>query len=237
MKQFLVITCIACTIISAVTCDSYVADIHTQQNLRQGMIAYWPITGTNYMTQPELSGNGYALVLQASDALNIGTGKYSTALNFHNCSMRGLCQPGSTIVFPESDGVTAAMWIRSDSTTGGMNKYLISCGSPGYYLILNDNVLTFYGPAAGSSSPSYTITQNTWYYVAGIYDRNTIGLYVNGMLIGTNAVASPISVQASTFIWIMSSAGGWTGMLDEIRVYNRVLNADEINELMAIGRD
>jgi Concanavalin A-like lectin/glucanases superfamily/Cadherin-like beta sandwich domain len=80
-------------------------------------------------------------------------------------------------------------------------------------------------------------TLNTWTHLAGTYDGTDIRLYVNGTLRSTTRhPASPTRQQS----WPGTSTIGlsndvlniyWAGALDDLRVYNRVLSAAEIQDL------
>ena len=71
---------------------------------------------------------------------------------------------------------------------------------------------------------------NAWTHVAATYDGTTIRLYVNGAQAATKAQTG--ALLTSTQPLRFGGDGPWgewfQGSLDEIRVYNRALNATEI---------
>ncbi|MCK5617498.1 LamG domain-containing protein, partial [Candidatus Pacearchaeota archaeon] len=69
---------------------------------------------------------------------------------------------------------------------------------------------------------------DTWYHVVATWDGTDGKLYMDGVLIGTDA-APPMVVTDNT-IYIGDSAyhTKWTGNIDYAKVYNRVLTEDEI---------
>ncbi|KAB7788963.1 glycoside hydrolase domain-containing protein [Bifidobacterium leontopitheci] len=81
----------------------------------------------------------------------------------------------------------------------------------------NGDVLTF----------KYDFQPNTWYYVTWTQDKSAgLTMYVNGTKVGTtnnwtttHAVTAPIDVIGGT---------GFTGLIDEVKVYDRVLTAAEV---------
>jgi chitodextrinase len=97
----------------------------------------------------------------------------------------------------------------------------------------------------GVSSNSTSITQrysqtvralNTWYFVTGVYNAaaRTLDIYVNGVLdngtlIGT-VPASQFNSSVNVNIGRRSGGSGYyfSGIIDEIRIYNRALSAAEI---------
>jgi hypothetical protein len=85
----------------------------------------------------------------------------------------------------------------------------------------------------GSGPPSLPAGQ--WSYVTGTYDGSVLRLYVGGVLRATRNTTGTVTPSAGALsiggntVW-----GEWfNGALDEIRIYNRTLNATEI----AIDRD
>ena len=85
-----------------------------------------------------------------------------------------------------------------------------------------------------------TFNFNTWQHIVLTVQNNTITFYKNGVNMGTNsngnqftlpminqAVGLTIGNNGST-----TGTGEWmNGKLDEIRIYNRVLNTEEVNYL------
>ena len=76
-----------------------------------------------------------------------------------------------------------------------------------------------------------------WTHVATTLSGNTLKLYVNGVLVGTNAsVTYRASSLGNTANHYIGKSNGTTdpmfkGAVDEFRIYNRALNASEIAEL------
>ncbi|WP_306641037.1 LamG-like jellyroll fold domain-containing protein [Sanyastnella coralliicola] len=75
---------------------------------------------------------------------------------------------------------------------------------------------------------------NEWYHIAGVRDDNELRLYVNGVLVGT----TPASRNLPTLPLLLGRRYGdvpqWghNGDLDEVRLWDRALNEDEINARM-----
>ena len=236
MKKILIITITVLPLFSAFSCDDQVNDIYLQQKLGKGVVAYWPIIGSSYTTQEDYSGNGYDLIIQSGTASNIVTGKFSTALNFNNSTMRGSCNPGGTILFPVSDAVSVSAWVLFNSSSGTDYDRLVE--NNGSYLVMYGSQIFFASPNFTVQSPPFDMIPGQWYHIVGVYNRKTVRLYVNGELSGSNDSSVSGQVPASTFYWVKTNnTGDWSGMLDEIRIYNRELSDDEIRELVTVGRD
>jgi hypothetical protein len=66
--------------------------------------------------------------------------------------------------------------------------------------------------------------------VATTYDGAMMRLYVNGVEVASrpqtgtiSTTSDPLTIGGNTF-----SGQNWTGLMDEVRIYNRALNASEI---------
>ncbi|MFE9689123.1 LamG-like jellyroll fold domain-containing protein [Micromonospora sp. NPDC005806] len=90
-----------------------------------------------------------------------------------------------------------------------------------------------YTRAVGTSAPA----ANTWTHLAGVYDApaQQIRLYVNGVLEATTAFTTPWSSTGGLQLGrsLVHSTFGeyWTGDIDAVRVYNRVLLAGELQQV------
>ena len=71
---------------------------------------------------------------------------------------------------------------------------------------------------------------NTWTHLAATYDGATLRLYRNGTQVATRAVSGAITTSDSplriggNLVW----GEYFDGLIDEVRIYNRVLTATEI---------
>ena len=77
---------------------------------------------------------------------------------------------------------------------------------------------------------------NAWTHLAATYDGAVLRLYVNGALAGSIAVSG--AMAASTGVLRIGGNGVWgewfAGLIDEVRVYNRVLTASEVQQDMQL---
>ena len=70
-----------------------------------------------------------------------------------------------------------------------------------------------------------------WHHVAGVFDGNNIMLYIDAALDGIVEESSPIGTNNfNVLIGDNPEATGryWDGLIDELKVYNRALSADEV---------
>ncbi len=83
-----------------------------------------------------------------------------------------------------------------------------------------------YGEALGNS----VVPVNQWSHLALTYDNASLRLYVNGILVASKAKSGTITTTASPLRIGGNNVWGefFNGLIDEVRIYNRVLAAAEI---------
>ncbi len=92
------------------------------------------------------------------------------------------------------------------------------------------------GPASTINLSSFQPQPESWYNFIAVFHKGVTQIYVNGTLVSTK---TGTVTKANLCPAAQMVIGGWwqndpisiNGKLDEIRLYNRVLNADEISEL------
>ena len=75
---------------------------------------------------------------------------------------------------------------------------------------------------------------NKWDHIVGVYAENNVCLYVNGILNGVCDTSATMTNSAAT-LNIGKRAGAssnyFTGNIDDVRIYNRALSAQEVSNL------
>jgi len=89
-----------------------------------------------------------------------------------------------------------------------------------------------------------TLVEGTWYHIAGTYDGQEMILYVDGEPVGTTQTSGKINVTPDPVCVgnLVNAAGGgqneyWSGVIDEVRIWNRALSEEEVKTNMAQGRE
>lgn len=116
-----------------------------------------------------------------------------------------------------------------------------TAGTTGFGLSLDGgtNTLRFDSYAGGSGSNikgDTVLSANTWYFVAATRaSGGAAKIYLNASVDKSGTLASaPGSISDEVRVGSDKSTGGrvWTGLLDDVRLYNRELSADEVAEIM-----
>lgn len=148
---------------------------------------------------------------------------------------------------------TYMCWIYPTSHTGSNTIFEVGTFSTQHILFrLEASTLALWINGSNVANYPFNPTNNNWYHVALTRNTSTNNLefYVNGYLVGTTAFAAATSINPSTsaasnlgaatqVLRIGCSAHAATqyfnGRIDEFRVYNTNLTADQIHAIGAQG--
>jgi len=204
-----------------------------------GLIAYWDMeegNGNQLIDKSGLSNN--ATISNVADVM-WPSGPKGTSLGLPGTPNRFGSVPHNATLNLNST-LTIAAWIRpSDIST----KRIITKGANGFELgIHNTNQVEFRinRLANGTthrllSNQLYPTNGNTWIHVAVTYDGNLASMYINGQL-DKSAIFNNANIlidNANLQIGARNGIDRWLGGIDELRLYNRALNASEVNSLFS----
>jgi hypothetical protein len=141
-----------------------------------------------------------------------------------------------------SNGITFSSWIKPSSiSNASIVDQMPWCeGSHGFRTSIRSNGDIWsssgcYGEGVAAIAPSNYLV-NKWYHVAGtLGPDNTVRTYINGVLLNST-VAAHLD-NNSTAIEIGKGKGTsmnyevYRGVIDDILIYNRVLNTEEIQSI------
>jgi beta-lactam-binding protein with PASTA domain len=91
------------------------------------------------------------------------------------------------------------------------------------------------GTADQHAGTATRLTPNVWTYLAATYDGTTLRTYVNGVQVGSLTAPGLIAATVGGALEIGGDAlwgEFFSGMIDDVRIYNRALSATEITSLM-----
>ncbi|MCH2199606.1 MAG: hypothetical protein MK081_12575 [Flavobacteriales bacterium] len=173
--------------------------------------------------------------------------EFGSALNFNGVSgaFDAVNIPVDATVSFGSGAFTIETWFRMNSTSDFSSllaAYMVSNGGWAFHRddpeSGSNNVRFIVGNAAatGTFESIYTGPLNfgEWYHIAGVRDDNELRLYLNGVLIGS--VPSSRNIPTHPLLlgkrYVEVPQWGHNGDLDEVRLWDRALNEDEINARM-----
>jgi hypothetical protein len=82
-----------------------------------------------------------------------------------------------------------------------------------------------------------TLTEDVWYHVAGTYDGQQMVFYVDGVSVGTTPTSGQINLTTNpvTIGNIENNNEFWSGVIDDVRIYNEAITEDQVSDVMLGG--
>jgi len=212
------------------------------------LVAYYPFNGDVKDYSGNLN-NGYAVgVISTTDRNNRENGAYTFG-------------PNAWIVVPQSttltqlDDKSISLWVYLPENENLVMYPTLISKADNYYqtycIQLNGSAgygseqykfSFFFGSGTSNylcnSVSKYTDYTSKWVHLVGTYSKTTgvSKIYINGVLSNTT-IAGSISSNYSTGNMYIGKAGNlsgqtyFTGKMDDIRIYKRVLNQNEVKAL------
>lgn len=195
----------------------------------------------------DASGNGNRGILTPTD----GTGPVRTAgklgqrLEFDGQNDYVVVSHSSVFDFGATDNFSFAFWTSTTELVS--NTYHITKGDgglgPGYDFGNGGSGTEDCSLRDGSfhyrSFGNIVIADGSWHHIVCVIDRDaqTITLYVDGAKDITGSLATAGSPAVTNSLWFARrNENRLQGKLDDVRIYNRALSADEIKRLYNLGR-
>ena len=230
--------------------DNPPVDSSTIVDLKKGLLLYLPFSG-NFA---DSSGNGNPTAGVGGASLASGpNGSSSSAFGGTGNGERVIVTNNGSIKFDSSYTLSMNVLVnnyqRADFVTMANHStgagFVFGMGTDiGATNIVNMNTVDASGncgTVVGSNNSQLlhsrsTLQPNTWYNLVLVFKKGVSRIYVNGQLdstLTTNNKIVPVCMSSNILV------GGWwdgeptsiNGKLDEVRLYNRALNTNEISKL------
>ena len=204
-----------------------------------GLVLYLPFSegqGTTTYDKSPYRNDG-AL---SNGNVTFGNGKYGNGLVFSPTNQTGAVR----VPFSQSlntSYITMSLWFMPAGNAGDGNvaPRLLMRGEDNLFRLALDNTetsasLTLNASGGYSTDVSVgSLSYNTWYYLVVTFNGSMIAMYLNGVLVDYNNTVSGSLSQSSSDLFIGNNAFTTgvrqiNGSIDEVKVYNRALSADEI---------
>ncbi len=214
------------------------------------MVSWWP--------GDETTGAATEDIVDANDGTLIGGATFASGKVGQAFSLDG---SGYVVILNDSSLMpkqfTLDAWVNPVALRTGSWDSIISHGASGndsdmgccldsYWLGFYKGIPTFHTAHVGVSgdkrlSALDPVTLNEWHHIAGSFDGNTKKLYLDGNLVASMVIAFPIRyenvpVLIGEDINNNSPAGlKFRGLIDEVEIYDRALDASEIQAIYLAG--
>ena len=207
--------------------------------LRVGLVAYYPFTGN----AGDSSGNGNNGIVNGATLTTDRYGNANKAYDFNGASISEIAVNNNFINLASDFSIT--VWMKTIDITKKNQCLFNSINHTGFVVELNnDNVpnklmygvgnsVNFWDLIYGQGAYS-NFQNNIWHNIAFIKSGSTYSIYVNGVLDGSSKVNQSSLYNLKVGLRIGAIGPGYEvfkGVLDEVRVYNRVLLQSEITYL------
>ncbi len=187
-----------------------------------GLVASWSFDEGSGTSASDGSGNGYTGTL-ANGVLWTASGKTNGAI-----SLDGLDDRVSNRAVPNLSAVSISLWVKVPSTAVTKRVFDRNGTNP-IVRILSGGRVQFIGSVSLNSVG--TLTTDTWNHIVVTGDATGHKVYINGIL--SNSSLAPYAITQTEPITIGGSFDSAQGDIDEVRIYDRALDASEVGELYA----
>jgi Concanavalin A-like lectin/glucanases superfamily len=219
---------------------------HSNGNKPSGLVALW--SGED--NGDDMVGGNKAIW----NAVTYAEGKVGHGFLMNHFGCYAHVPASDTLNIGKGEGFTIAVWIKPDDVnawhpllewndgTGGLGVHLWIGEFPSDQGVLFANVINASQQANHLRSPMGTLQAGRFQFIALTYDKTSgqAALYVDGKLVSQNHIDQGLP-ETSYDLWIgrrpsdhpgdSTYRSYYSGVMDEISLYNRALSADEIKSL------
>ena len=213
-----------------------------QDNLGYGLVACWKLDEGSGTTAYDVSAADHHGTLTGMDpATDWVTGKIGGALDFDGSNDCVLLGDSLELV----DYISISAWVNPSSI--GIDRQIISDGYNGsitqweFKTTSADGKVSFrhWAPGEVGVQSIQTLTAGIWTHLVGIYDGKKWKIYWDGSLDNEITDGGPVAANRNLYIGAVDINGSpgqfWVGVIDDVRVYDRPLNAAEVKALYEMG--
>ncbi|GFE60846.1 hypothetical protein AOG2_14330 [Geobacter sp. AOG2] len=218
-----------CTVTST---QSVTATFTRSSGVTAGLVAAYAFNEGTGTTVADASGNGLNGTISGASWV---AGKDGNALSFNG--VNNLVTVPASNLLDLTTGMTLEGWVYPTNSSGkwgcvlmketsnfyAYGLYVSPANRPTVFMVIN-------GSEHGFEVPTI-LTTNTWSHLAATYDGTTLSVYVNGILKGSENISTIIPASSGALriggnsIWATEY---FTGIIDNVRIFNRALTGTEI---------
>jgi len=224
--------------LAVITTPVWYTNVVEAQIVTDGLVSYWTFDHSDVEgeTVKDLIGNSDGVMMGGTQIDE--DGKIEEALKL---GVNDFVDCGNDTSLDITDEITIEAWIKLDNLSSGygtiVGNWTSNAGQRNYILQTNNDKLEFYysdGGASYESIGSTTSITTEWTHVVALLEPNhVVRQYINGVEDAKTATFNwPINNHVQNFY-----IGKWgdsdeffRGALDEVKIYNRALSEDEIQQ-------
>lgn len=188
-------------------------------SLLTGLVYYWNLNGNSNTSVGSITPTDTSMTYPAGK-INQGGGFNGTSSKISLSATVTLSAASSSISF----------WFNAVNFT--VQRMMFSNSVFSYLRATTSTQFTLSDTAFNLMQTVVSFSTNTWYHIVVTRNSGTTRVYINGTLVNTAAFAGSIEFN---MIGGYGSAFFMNGVMDEIAVYNRPIDAAEVTELYNNG--
>ena len=199
------------------------------------LVGWWKLDEGAGTTVVDWSGHGNhgTFVGEPSwaDGIDGGAVVFDGKNDYINC--------GNNAVLDITDQITLSVWVKTNDSGNGQHNMWLGKGDHAYAIKhQTGNNIEFFIYDGDWYTAQYAVDDSfngLWHHVAGTYDGTALRVYLDGELVVTEPRVGSIEARPDVVaIGNNSEASGrfYEGAIDDARIYNRALTADEIRLAM-----
>ena len=212
---------------------------HARQAITDGLVSYWSFN------KDTVTGQTVKDIVGANDGTMDGNvevvdGKVGEALKFSGGHVDCGADKSLTDI---GDQITLEVWIKPEKPGWAIFAGISRSGNNSYVIAWSDQTRVDFNLWNGALEtwPFHSVGQpdvGKWHHIAGVYDGSVAIIYVNGEVDNEKKFEGVLKHNGENFWMGARKSDGlpYNGLLDELRLYNRGLSQEEIeNNLDAEG--
>jgi formylglycine-generating enzyme required for sulfatase activity len=234
------------------------ADPNSYRALNRGLIAFYPMSGN------ARDGTGYCNHAQVFGGATLGPDRFGVVNSSYQFNGQGQYLQASHANHLNTFPLSMGFWFRTATTDlptselGLVGKYRAEFWNgyqaimqpdgtiwPWYVLSRGQDVIGRYDVNGDNNPPfqSAPLNDAQWHHLVFTIDSGGGKMYIDGQLVsqkdwrGTpTVVTSDLPLTIGQYLGHDSPTGSFHGSIDEVRLYNRALSANEVLELANEGK-
>ncbi len=200
------------------------------------LVGYWNMNEGSGTLVQDLSGKGNNGTVNGAIWI---AGKYGNALSFDG-TKPDYVKVNNSISLQVTGDLTLSCWVYFNTLATKQALIFKSWGGEYELSMYGANgKLEFDHAATSVYSPSSSVQSKVWLHIIAVRNITAMNVtfYINGLQVGTPQAFTKLPTTSSNALYLGQENGynSLNGTIDDVRIYNRALNASEITTLYAMG--
>src|SRR3989344_880791 len=204
----------------------------SEDTMTRGLVSYWGLdegSGRVAHDASNYANNGVASSTWTTGKVG-GAGKFDGVDDYVDL-------PSTASLYPTQ--FTISSWVNTNTLTAGdgnLGQIIFSNyeGLKNFIFYISNTGLVCIRPHDGITAlglcSSSALTISSWYFISATFDGTDLIVYINGENKGSRTATNSANQNDYAAIGMAHAAGGYyfNGLIDEVRIYNRALSAEEM---------